>query len=1539
MLGRALAHAMLCRARSASECGLGVSAAAAQRSPSEAKARIVLSYADCVHAKASLTHVGAGGTLGGAATLALHEANKAKCTDAPASEQEACPCSLVSDAVRRAARFADDAIAAVVALVEAGVVDLPRGNNTAAALSATAASVDALAKCGFETGGFVNVPPPSPPKAGGDGTSGAASPTARPPPPPPPAPRPIDAHRTRALVVRTIAGALVATLPAGDTAPAAARSGIAGADAATLAEAIKAAPGRDLRDLLHWVHALVFGISSAGSVSSDARRQLMELYNAVRHAARCNGVSARGCGLIAVIGRATGEEVVQAPKLASSRPAGGGGRRKGAGAGVVGGGPGGRPSARAAVFGPPEDSDVDESTDEADEAPPAGLSAQHTHGEERVLRCRAIGAVLQHIARATGSVGGRTTGTPNPCPVACWCAPFRAAYHLVRCVLHVRRKVAAAIAAAPPQHRALEGRAPPSRRKRDRADAGHAGAGAGGPAGKVRYGRARGESMGREDDGGDGSCSGSGSAASDDEDGARRAAKQRRRSSRLARGVAPGLAGGPSVDDADQDALSFGAGLPTPPWVTGSGGGGGGGPRGLEPMSAGLRTPRAAAAGTSSALTAARDVGSLEGYAASLCECMSGDQLRAHIVAARSPWMVAPGVALLDKVATDPRAFAFLEPIDPKSLAVQAYAAHHNLPPYRSVIRHPMDMATLRTYLTKGLLNSPDEFWQLWCLIFDNAMKYNPPTVPLYQDAVEIRALVTHLWTHEFVPAYRAAIAAVEATPMDSTTHCGVCGREGKEEAGASRLRCAVPDCSSVIDVGRRYWALQLPDQGMAAVCGRCNPLPASRRASGPRSRPRGPRKAAEELLSAAVGGKVTETQHKAEEVGWVQCDSCDRWCHTVCGGFNAFTAPAAAAQGETLPFVCPMCLLHAREAERPGAAPASMASPRLRRLLGAAAPSTPNKQSAVTASTKASGGAGGAKGSAKGALTSSDCPRVDVRKMPRRVVVRAEHLPTTPLSTHIEGVLHRQFPDTHGLVVREVSALNGETPVPPVLRKVRVPNGPPALPHRARTLALFQSRGGADICLLIVFVYEYGSDSATLGPNARSAYISYLDSVKWLVPSANRAAIFHSVLLEYMAFLQRRGFLVFRLWACPPMTGDDYAFHCHPAETWTKKVPGFKPPTRVLVNWYDKLLDEATDLTRLYSYNWGTTSQLLAMSLGVDAVERINPLQFPVYKGGLWPQLLHAAVPLEERRLAAMKTRELKKRTKASAHRRERRVSKTTRSGAAGTAPPLPFLLANQQAAKSSSEGSNGGSGNGSGGSGAGGDASSGKVALPARSGMGAIIAESLGGGGDEVARAAVARAFADLIDPQEASTHFTAELTPVCAACGERSCNEGFVRRRMRRGRGSGCPVVGPSHLVRCAWCFASSVALRDPTTATAAAAAATAALAAEGTRGADPPNVWHAVPWRSFADRTDPVGEPECVGSTRLQTREELLWLQQTNGLQFHRLLHARQASASLVWTAAGMPVAAKQLSSLEGRRKKAKNSGGGPRSSPRRRRGLM
>lgn len=59
-------------------------------------------------------------------------------------------------------------------------------------------------------------------------------------------------------------------------------------------------------------------------------------------------------------------------------------------------------------------------------------------------------------------------------------------------------------------------------------------------------------------------------------------------------------------------------------------------------------------------------------------------------------------------------------------------------------------------------------------------------------------------------------------------------------------------------------------------------------------------------------------------------------------------------------------------------------------------------------------------------------------------------------------------------------------------------------------------------------------------------------------------------------------------IWACPPSEGDDYIFHCHPAD---QKIP--KP--KRLQEWYRKMLDKAFAERILHDYKvWQRPYDLL---------------------------------------------------------------------------------------------------------------------------------------------------------------------------------------------------------------------------------------------------------------------------------------------------------------------------------------------------------
>ena len=69
-------------------------------------------------------------------------------------------------------------------------------------------------------------------------------------------------------------------------------------------------------------------------------------------------------------------------------------------------------------------------------------------------------------------------------------------------------------------------------------------------------------------------------------------------------------------------------------------------------------------------------------------------------------------------------------------------------------------------------------------------------------------------------------------------------------------------------------------------------------------------------------------------------------------------------------------------------------------------------------------------------------------------------------------------------------------------------------------------------------------------------------------------------------------------IWACPPSEGDDYIFHCHPAE---QKIP--KP--KRLVEWYRKMLDRGKSDNVVYDYR-------VSVSQHTDSYEMRTPDTFP---------------------------------------------------------------------------------------------------------------------------------------------------------------------------------------------------------------------------------------------------------------------------------------------------------------------------------------
>lgn len=72
--------------------------------------------------------------------------------------------------------------------------------------------------------------------------------------------------------------------------------------------------------------------------------------------------------------------------------------------------------------------------------------------------------------------------------------------------------------------------------------------------------------------------------------------------------------------------------------------------------------------------------------------------------------------------------------------------------------------------------------------------------------------------------------------------------------------------------------------------------------------------------------------------------------------------------------------------------------------------------------------------------------------------------------------------------------------------------------------------------------------------------------------------ALFTPVRNEFNFSCFHRRYVTAHIWACPPSEGDDYIFHCHPAD---QKIP--KP--KRLQEWYRKMLDKAYAERILHDY------------------------------------------------------------------------------------------------------------------------------------------------------------------------------------------------------------------------------------------------------------------------------------------------------------------------------------------------------------------
>eukprot|EP00054_Salpingoeca_dolichothecata_P028111 m.210847 g.210847 ORF g.210847 m.210847 type:complete len:1191 (-) comp26132_c3_seq4:103-3675(-) len=159
-------------------------------------------------------------------------------------------------------------------------------------------------------------------------------------------------------------------------------------------------------------------------------------------------------------------------------------------------------------------------------------------------------------------------------------------------------------------------------------------------------------------------------------------------------------------------------------------------------------------------------------------------------------------------------------------------------------------------------------------------------------------------------------------------------------------------------------------------------------------------------------------------------------------------------------------------------------------------------------------------------------------------------------------------------------------------------------MPYTAKAIFLFQHKEGQKpLCFFGFHVQEFAHDSPE--PNQGRVYLSYLDSVHFFQPKRLRTVVYHEVLTAYLSWLRHLGYTAMHIWACPPTSGHDYIFNCHPMEQTL-------PDASRLQDWYRTMLISAK--ARGVIHEWYNILEY------ADLINFSSVGQIPYFDGDFWP-------------------------------------------------------------------------------------------------------------------------------------------------------------------------------------------------------------------------------------------------------------------------------------------------------------------------------
>jgi len=488
----------------------------------------------------------------------------------------------------------------------------------------------------------------------------------------------------------------------------------------------------------------------------------------------------------------------------------------------------------------------------------------------------------------------------------------------------------------------------------------------------------------------------------------------------------------------------------------------------------------------------------------SLINSFTVEQIEKHVASLDRKLQLPPAklkskcLEVLKGLQQHQHGWVFNTPVDPVELG---------LPDYFVIIKKPMDLGTVNKRIENGSYHFIEEFEADVRLTFENAMTYNEEGSVVHDMAKELK--------EKFAVDYKKLVLQLENEDRERRQNdraCTLCGCE-KLLFEPPVYFCNGMNCASKRI--RRNSHFYVGGNGQYFWCNTCyNELDGS---------------IPIELsidLSVQKADLTKKKNDESHEESWVQCDSCEKWIHQICGLFNTRQNKEHHSK-----YHCPKCLLENRKklkGDKPEPKPAG----------------------------------------------AEDLPRTILsewleKHVKNKVAEKRRELAEEKAAAEKIPVEEAMKTVDKGgrITIRQVTSTDRKHEVRELMKaRYAFKNYPDEFGFRCKCLVVFQNLDGVDVVLFALYVYEHGEDNPA--PNNRCVYISYLDSVHFMRPRKLRTTVYHEILIAYLDYVRQKGYVTAHIWACPPLKGDDYIFYAKPEDQKT-------PRDARLKQWYIDMLTE----------------------------------------------------------------------------------------------------------------------------------------------------------------------------------------------------------------------------------------------------------------------------------------------------------------------------------------------------------------------------